>query len=79
MVVRSGDQTLLAWAGDWLSMPYGIPRALRVPARVLLVDDDASFLELIPDLGQPAGARQLPLPPAVPAARSCPGRWPSTT
>jgi quercetin dioxygenase-like cupin family protein len=82
MVVRCGDQMLLAQAG-YLSMPRGVPHAFRVvghqPARILLVHDNDSFLQLIRDLGQPAGARQLPLPPAVPAWTSCPGRWPSTT
>ncbi len=64
MVVRCGDQTLLARAGDWVSMPRGVPHAFRVvgdrPARILLVHDSDSFLELIRDVGQPAGARQLP-------------------
>ena len=65
MVVRCGDQMLLARAGDWLSLPRGVPHAFRVgrqPARILLVHDNDSFLQLIRDLGQPAGARQLPLP-----------------
>lgn len=64
MVVRCGDQMLLARAGDWLSMPRGVPHAFRVvgdqPARILLVHDNESFLRLVRDLGQPAGARQLP-------------------
>jgi len=64
MVVRCGDQILLARPGDWLSMPRGVPHAFRVvgdqPARILLVHDNDSFLELIRDLGQPASARQLP-------------------
>jgi quercetin dioxygenase-like cupin family protein len=67
MVVRCGEQMLLAGAGDWLSLPRGVPHAFRVvgnqPARILLVHDNDSFLNLIRDLGQPAGARQLP-PPA---------------
>lgn len=64
MVVRCGDQMLLARAGDWLSMPRGVPHAFRVvghqPARILLVHDNDSFLQLIRDLGQPADARKLP-------------------
>ena len=40
MVVRCGDQMLLARPGDWLSMPRGVPHAFRVvgdqPARILL-------------------------------------------
>ena len=55
---------LLAQAGDWLSLPRGVPHAFRVvghqPARILVVHDNDSFLQLIRDLGQPAGARQLP-------------------
>src|SRR3984885_3604100 len=62
MVVRCGDQMLLARAGDWLSMPREVPHAFRVaghlPARMLVVH--GSVLVLIRDLGQPAGARQLP-------------------
>ena len=64
MVVRCADQMLLARAGDWLSLPRGVPHAFRVagdqPARILLVHDTDSFLQLIRDLGQPAAARQLP-------------------
>src|SRR3984957_1970248 len=49
MVVRCGDQMLLARAGDWLSMPREVPHAFRVaghqPARMLLVH--SSFLVLI--------------------------------
>ena len=63
MVVRCGDQMLLTQAG-YLSMPRGVPHAFRVvghqPARILLVHDNDSFLQLIRDLGQPADARQLP-------------------
>jgi quercetin dioxygenase-like cupin family protein len=70
MVVRCGDQTRLAQAGDWVSMPRGVPHTFRVvgdrPARILLVHDSDSFLEFIRDVGQPAGARQLPPPTAGP-------------
>jgi quercetin dioxygenase-like cupin family protein len=51
MVVRCGDQTLLTQAADWVSMPRGVPHAFRVaghqPARILLVHDNDSFLELM--------------------------------
>lgn len=47
-----------------MSLPRALPQAFGVvghqPARILLVHDHDSFLELLPDLGQPAGARQLP-------------------
>jgi mannose-6-phosphate isomerase-like protein (cupin superfamily) len=69
MVVRCGDRMLLTQAG-YLSMPRGVPHAFRVvghqPARILLVHDNDSFLQLIRDLGQPAGARQLPSPAGGP-------------
>jgi quercetin dioxygenase-like cupin family protein len=70
MVVRCGDQMLLAQAGDWVSLPRGVPHAFRVvghqAARILLVHNNDSFLELIRDLGQPADARQLPSPTGGP-------------
>ncbi len=57
-------------AGDWLSLPRAIPHAFRVvghqPARILLVHDNDSFLQLIRDLGHPASARQLPPPTGGP-------------
>jgi len=41
-----------------------VPHALQVvgnqPARILLVHDNDSFLQLVRDLSQPADARQLP-------------------
>ena len=83
MVVRCGDQMLLARAGYWLSLPRGVPHAFRVvghqPARILLVHDNDSFLQLISDLGQPPAPGNCPLPTGGPGLRSCPGRWPSTT
>lgn len=70
MVVRCGDQMLLAQAGHWLSFPRGVPHAFRVvgnqPARILVVHGNHSFLNLIKDVGQPAGARQLPPPTGGP-------------
>jgi hypothetical protein len=62
MVVRCG--------GHWVSMPRGVPHTFRVvgerEARILLVHDNASFRDLIRDLGAPAPARVVPSQPAVP-------------
>ena len=66
MVVRTGDEMLLAEAGHWMSAPRGVPHAFRVvggrPARILVVHDAESFLELIIELGEPAAELRLPAP-----------------
>ena len=63
MVVRCGDQMLLARPRDWLSIPRWVPHAFRVvghqPARILL-DTTTQLPGTHTSLGQPAGARQLP-------------------
>lgn len=55
MVVRCGDQMMLVQPGDCLSMPREVPHAFRVvghqPARILLVHDNDSFVQLIRELG----------------------------
>ena len=70
MVVRCGDDEFLVGAGHWVSMPRGVPHAFRVvgdrEARILLVHDNASFRDLIRDLGVPATARVVPSQPAFP-------------
>jgi mannose-6-phosphate isomerase-like protein (cupin superfamily) len=70
MVVRSREHLLLARRGRWLSVPRGVQHAFRVvggkPARILAVHDNDSFLELVRDLGEPAGARTLPPPTGGP-------------
>ena len=70
MVVRCGDDVLLAGAGHWVSMPRGVPHTFRVvgdrEARILLVHDNASFRDLIRDLGVPAQARIVPPQPVFP-------------
>ncbi len=64
MVVRCGDRLRSANAGNWVSIPRGVPHTFRVvggrPTRILTVHDDRSFLRLVHDLGQPAGRRELP-------------------
>ena len=71
MVVRCGDEELVVGAGHWVSMPRGIPHTFRVvgerEARILLVHDNASFRDLIRDLGTPATARVVPSHPTFPS------------
>ena len=70
MVVRCGDDVLRVGAGHWVSMPRGVPHTFRVvgdhEARILLVHDNASFRDLIRDLGTPATARTVPTQPVFP-------------
>jgi mannose-6-phosphate isomerase-like protein (cupin superfamily) len=70
MVVRCGDETALVGAGHWVSMPRGVPHTFRVvgdrEARILLVHDNATFRDLIRDLGVPAQARIVPPQPVFP-------------
>jgi mannose-6-phosphate isomerase-like protein (cupin superfamily) len=71
MALRCGDHDAVVGAGDWVSMPRGVPHGFRVlgdhPARILLVHDNTSFRDLVRDLGTPATARSLPDPPSFPA------------
>jgi len=70
MVVRCGDDTHVVGAGHWVSMPRGVPHTFRVvgdhDARILLVHDNASFRDLIRDLGVPAEAHVVPAQPVFP-------------
>jgi mannose-6-phosphate isomerase-like protein (cupin superfamily) len=63
MVVRCGDDELVVGAG--------VPHTFRVvgdrEARILLIHDNASFRDLIRDVGVPATARVVPRQPAFPA------------
>lgn len=71
MVMRCGDDVLVVGAGHWVSMPRGVPHTFRVmgdhEARILLVHDNASFRDLIRELGVPAAARVVPLQPVFPS------------
>jgi quercetin dioxygenase-like cupin family protein len=66
VVVRCGDTMRLARPGDFVSAARGTAHAFRVvgdeAARILAVSDSDSFLKLVRELGEPAGA--LALPPA---------------
>jgi len=71
LIVRCGDDTQVVGAGHWVSMPRGVPHTFRVigdhPARILLVHDNASFRDLIRELGVPAEAHVVPAAPVFPA------------
>jgi mannose-6-phosphate isomerase-like protein (cupin superfamily) len=71
MAMRCGDDTLVVGAGHWVSMPRGVPHTFRVvsdrEARILLVHDNASFRDLIRELGVAAAARVVPLRPVFPS------------
>jgi mannose-6-phosphate isomerase-like protein (cupin superfamily) len=71
MVARCGDDVIVVGAGYWVSMPRGVPHTFRVmgdrEARILLVHDNASFRELIRELGVPAAANVLPPQPVFPS------------
>ena len=70
MVMRCGDDVLVVGAGHWVSMPRGVPHTFRVigdrEARILLVHDNASFRDLIRELGVPAAAHVVPAQPIFP-------------
>jgi mannose-6-phosphate isomerase-like protein (cupin superfamily) len=70
MVVRCGDDELIAGTGHWVSMPRGVPHTFRVigdrEARILLVHDNASFRDFIRDISVPASAPAVPSAPAFP-------------
>lgn len=64
LVVRYGDDMLVARAGDVVTLPHGVPFTHLVTsdegARVLLVHTEDSFLSLIEALGTPTNDLRLP-------------------
>lgn len=64
MVVCNGHDVWAAGPGDWVSTPRGTAHGFRVvgdeSARILIVHDSGSFLDLIREVGVPAAARTLP-------------------
>jgi quercetin dioxygenase-like cupin family protein/catechol 2,3-dioxygenase-like lactoylglutathione lyase family enzyme len=66
VVVRCGEQTTLGRPGTYLALPAGVPHTFRVtspvPARLLLVHADDSFLNLIEAAGTPTTELRLPPP-----------------
>jgi len=70
IVVRCDDDVSVVSTGDWVSMPRGVPHTFRVvgdrEARILLVHDNATFRDLISDVGVPAQSRVVPPQPVFP-------------
>jgi mannose-6-phosphate isomerase-like protein (cupin superfamily)/catechol 2,3-dioxygenase-like lactoylglutathione lyase family enzyme len=64
MVVRCADQTIVAKPGTYVVVPLGAEHTFRVtspvPARMLLVHGDDSFLQLIEAAGTPTTELRLP-------------------
>lgn len=71
MVVRCGDEELVVGAGHWVSMPRGVPHTFLVigeqEAKILLVHENASFRDLIREVGIPADAQIVPTQPVFPS------------
>lgn len=69
VVVRCGGQTVLARPGSYVVLPHGVEHTFRVtssvPARMLLVHADDSFLSFVEALGRPTTEHTLPPPGAV--------------
>jgi quercetin dioxygenase-like cupin family protein/catechol 2,3-dioxygenase-like lactoylglutathione lyase family enzyme len=66
VVVRCGEQTLVARPGSYIVMPAGVEHTFRVtsprPARLLLVHADDSFLSFVEAVGTPTTQHCLPQP-----------------
>ena len=69
VVVRCGEDTVIASPGTYVVLPHGVPHTFRVtsrtPARMLLIHADDSFLRFIEAIGTPTDERQLPPPTAT--------------
>ncbi|HKC28747.1 MAG TPA: cupin domain-containing protein, partial [Jatrophihabitans sp.] len=63
-VVRCGTQTIVARPGSYVSLPAGVEHTFRVtsllPARLLLVHADDSFLRFVEALGTPTTQHRVP-------------------
>jgi mannose-6-phosphate isomerase-like protein (cupin superfamily) len=70
MAARCGDEEFVVNAGDWVSLPRGVPHTFRVvgdrPARILTIHDNATFRSFVRELGSPAPARTVPDHPRIP-------------
>lgn len=66
IVIRCGEQTLVAGPGTYVVLPSGVEHTFRVtsraPARMLLVHADDSFLRFIETVGSPTNEHRLPPP-----------------
>jgi mannose-6-phosphate isomerase-like protein (cupin superfamily) len=71
MAARCGDEEYVIEAGNWVSMPRGVPHGFRVigdrPARILTVHDHAAFRDFVRELGAPAAELVPPPTPSLPA------------
>ena len=69
VVVRCGERTIVARPGSYVVLPHGVDHTFRVtssvPARLLLVHADDSFLSFVETLGLPTTEHTLPPPDAV--------------
>ena len=65
-VVRSGQETVVARPGTYVVVPHGTEHTFRVtstiPAKLLLVHDDDSFLQFIESVGTPTTDLRIPPP-----------------
>ncbi len=70
MALLCGDEEYVAEAGDWVSMPRGVPHSFRVvgdrPARILVVHDNTTFRDFVAELGEPTDQRVPPPNPSFP-------------
>ena len=70
MAARCGDTEMIVGAGDWVSMPRGVPHTFRVigdrPARILTVHDNPTFGDFVSELGVPAREHVAPPQPSFP-------------
>lgn len=66
IVVRCGKETVVAKPGSYVVLPHGVGHTFRVtspvPARMLLVHADDSFLSFIETVGSPTTEHRLPPP-----------------
>jgi quercetin dioxygenase-like cupin family protein len=66
LVVRCGTEAVIARPGTYVVLPKGVEHTFRVtsrvPARLLLVHGDDSFLQFIEALGTPTTEQRLPPP-----------------
>jgi len=64
LVIRCGEEMLVARAGDFVSLPHGVPYSFFVtskdPVRLLLVHALDSFLSLVEAAGTPTSDLRLP-------------------
>lgn len=66
LVVRCGEETVVVRPGGYVVLPHGVEHTFRVtsrvPARMLLVHADDSFLRFVEAIGTPTDDHRLPPP-----------------